>query len=61
MSNLGYRFPDYPVPEGESMQSFLEKRTAEGIRNRYLPKRDEKLFARAWKQSQRELALIAQA
>jgi error-prone DNA polymerase len=59
MSNLGYRFPDYPVPEGESMQSFLEKRTEEGIRGRYLPKRDEKLFARASKQSQRELTLIA--
>ena len=59
MSDLGYRFPDYPVPEGESMQSFLEKRTEEGIRNRYLPKRDTKLFARAQKQAQRELTLIA--
>ena len=47
MSDLGYRFPDYPVPDGETMQSFLEKRTAEGIRNRYLPKHDAKLFARA--------------
>jgi error-prone DNA polymerase len=59
MSDLGYRFPDYPVPEGESMQSFLEKRTEEGIRDRYLPKLDAKLLARAEKQSQRELALIA--
>ncbi len=59
MSDLGYRFPDYPVPEGVSMQAFLEKRTEEGIRNRYLPKRDERLFARAQKQAQRELALIA--
>ncbi len=58
MGDPGYRFPDYPVPENESMQSFLEKRTAEGIRNRYLPKRDEKLFARAQKQAQRELGLI---
>ena len=58
MSDLGYRFPDYPVPGGEPMQSFLEKRTAEGIRNRYLPKRDEKLFARAEQQARRELALI---
>lgn len=58
MSDLGYRFPDYPVPKGESMQSFLEKRTEEGIRNRYLPKRDEKLFARAQQQARRELALI---
>jgi len=59
MSDLGYRFPDYPVPDGDSMQTFLEKRTEEGIRNRYLPKHDDKLFARAQKQSQRELALIA--
>jgi len=59
MSDLGYRFPDYPVPDGDSMQSFLEKRTEEGIRHRYLPKRDDKLFVRAQKQAQRELALIA--
>jgi error-prone DNA polymerase len=59
MSDLGYRFPDYPVPEGDSMQSFLEKRTEEGIRNRYLPKSDDALFARAQKQAQRELQLIA--
>jgi error-prone DNA polymerase len=59
MSDLGYRFPDYPVPDGDSMQSFLEKRTEEGIRNRYLPKHNDKLLARAQKQAQRELALIA--
>ncbi|HEX5855752.1 MAG TPA: hypothetical protein VFZ57_09040, partial [Thermoanaerobaculia bacterium] len=47
MSDLGYRFPDYPLPDGEPMQSFLEKRTIEGIRERYLPKRDDGLFARA--------------
>ncbi len=58
MSELGYRFPDYPVPDGEPMQTFLEKRTEEGIRNRYLPKRDERLLARAQKQAQRELGLI---
>ncbi|HZD33318.1 MAG TPA: error-prone DNA polymerase [Candidatus Angelobacter sp.] len=59
MSDLGYRFPDYPVPEDESMQSFLEKRTEEGIRNRYLPKGDVKLLARAQNQARRELGLIA--
>ncbi len=59
MSDPGYRFPDYPVPQGEPMQSFLEKRTQEGIRNRYLPKHDDNLLARAQKQAQRELALIA--
>jgi error-prone DNA polymerase len=59
MSDLGYRFPAYPVPIGETMQSFLEKRTTEGIANRYLPKHDAKLFARAQKQAQRELTLVA--
>ena len=59
MSELGYRFPDYPVPEGETMQSFLDQRTADGIRARYLPKRDAKLLARAEQQARRELALIA--
>jgi error-prone DNA polymerase len=59
MSDPGYRFPDYAVPGGEPMQSFLEKRTGEGIRNRYLPKQDDNLLARAQKQARRELALIA--
>ena len=59
MSDLGYRFPDYAVGEGETMQSFLEKRMDEGIRNRYLPKQDAALFARAQRQAQREFALIA--
>ena len=59
MSDLGYRFPEYAAPAGEPMQPFLEKRVAEGIRNRYLPKHDDKLFLRAQKQAQRELALIA--
>jgi error-prone DNA polymerase len=58
MSELGYRFPDYPVPDGEPMQTFLEKRTEEGISHRYLPKGDERLLARAQKQAQRELGLI---
>jgi len=59
MSDLGYRFPEYAAPDGEPMQSFLEKRTAEGIRNRYVPKHDDKLLRRAQKQAERELALIA--
>jgi len=60
MRDLGYRFPSYQVPDGDTMQSFLEKRTEEGVRNRYLPKRDAKLFEKAKKQAQRELALIGQ-
>ncbi|HEY6386582.1 MAG TPA: error-prone DNA polymerase [Candidatus Acidoferrum sp.] len=58
LAELGYEFPRYPVPEGETMDSFLRKRTEEGFQNRYGPKRNEELFERAQKQVQRELALI---
>ena len=58
MCDLGYRFPSYPVPDGDTMQSFLEKRVAEGVSTRYLPKRDDKLLEKARKQANRELALI---
>ena len=27
LNDLGYEFPHYPVPEGETMNSFLRKRT----------------------------------
>ena len=60
MSDLGYRFPSYPVPDGGTMQAFLEKRVEEGVRERYLPKRDSKLFEKARQQARRELALIGQ-
>ena len=58
LADLGYEFPRYPVPEGETMDSFLRKRTEEGFRNRYGAKQNEDLFGRAQKQVQRELALI---
>jgi error-prone DNA polymerase len=58
LADLGYEFPRYPVPEGETMDSFLRKRTEEGFHNRYGAKRDEDLFARGQRQVQRELALI---
>ncbi|HEY3883594.1 MAG TPA: PHP domain-containing protein, partial [Vicinamibacterales bacterium] len=35
MADLGYRFPAYPVPAGESMASFLRKITDAGARERY--------------------------
>src|SRR5215475_6640344 len=35
LNDLGYEFPRYPVPEGETMMSFLRQRTAEGARWRY--------------------------
>jgi error-prone DNA polymerase len=59
LGDLGYSFPRYPVPEGESMDSFLRKRVAEGIGRRYGPKRDAGLLERAKKQVEHELALIA--
>jgi error-prone DNA polymerase len=60
MSDLGYRFPSYPVPDGGTMQLFLEKRVEEGVRERYLPKRDFRLFEKAQRQARHELALIGQ-
>ncbi len=35
LSDLGYEFPRYPVPDGETMDSFLQKRVAEGVMRRY--------------------------
>ena len=35
LNNLGYEFPQYPVPDGDTMDSFLAKRVDEGIRKRY--------------------------
>jgi error-prone DNA polymerase len=53
MADLGYRFPDYPVPPGETMASFLRKMTEVGARERYRPYHD-----RARAQIARELDLI---
>jgi error-prone DNA polymerase len=53
LADLGYQFPKYPVPEGESMMSFLRQRTEEGARARYRP-----YSGRARRQMERELALI---
>ena len=59
LSDLGYEFPRYPVPDGETMDSFLKKRVEEGVLRRYGPKRDSGLIERARKQIEHELALIA--
>jgi error-prone DNA polymerase len=69
LSDLGYEFPHYPVPEGETMMSFLRQRTDEGARWRYgislsgdrvpqsgFPNKD--LQQRARRQIERELRLI---
>ena len=69
LSQLGYEFPRYPVPEGESMMSFLRQRADEGARWRYgislsgdrVPQsgfHDKDLQQRARRQIQRELNLI---
>ncbi|MGA2003514.1 MAG: error-prone DNA polymerase [Terriglobales bacterium] len=53
LEKLGYEFPRYPVPPGETMDSFLYKRTWDGARCRYRP-----ASARVRAQLQKELALI---
>jgi error-prone DNA polymerase len=57
LADLGYEFPKYPVPAGESMMSFLRQRTAEGFQDRYGRAAPE-LRQRARRQIERELALI---
>ncbi len=37
LADLGYEFPKYPVPPGETMDSFLRRQTEEGARRRYRP------------------------
>lgn len=59
LSDLGYEFPRYPVPDGETMDSFLRKRVEEGVIRRYGPKCNPDLLERAKKQVAHELALIA--
>jgi error-prone DNA polymerase len=53
MTDLGYRFPEYRVPPGETMGSFLRKIAQAGARERYRPYDD-----RARRQIERELDLI---
>jgi error-prone DNA polymerase len=53
LDNLGYEFPRYPVPAGESMDSFLYKQTYAGAKERY-----GELTPKVKAQLERELALI---
>jgi error-prone DNA polymerase len=55
--DLGYEFPKYPVPEGETMMSFMRERTKEGFQQRYGRTASE-LQNRARCQIERELKLI---
>jgi error-prone DNA polymerase len=69
LSDLGYEFPRYPVPAGDTMMSFLRQRTDEGTRWRYgvslsgerVPQNgfhNRDLQQRARRQIERELHLI---
>lgn len=53
LGNLGYQFPIYRVPEGETMESFLRRVTLEGARKRY-----GKLTLKVLRQLKHELDLI---
>jgi error-prone DNA polymerase len=53
LANLGYRFPDYPLPPGETPASYLRRITWNGARTRFQP-----LTARAQAQIEKELAMI---
>src|SRR6185312_12904991 len=53
MAGLGYRFPDYPLPPGETPASYLRHVTWNGAKARFRP-----LTAKAQGQIQKELDLI---
>jgi error-prone DNA polymerase len=53
LKDLGYQFPKYPVPDGESQMHFLRQRAYEGMISRYGSGNE-----RARQQIDRELALI---
>jgi error-prone DNA polymerase len=53
MEKLGYQFPVYPTPNGESQIAFLRERVWEGALHRYGTKNDKAIA-----QIQRELVLI---
>jgi len=53
LADLGYRFPDYPLPAGETAASYLRQVTWNGARARFRP-----LTARAQAQIAKELAVI---
>ncbi|MCG6948455.1 MAG: error-prone DNA polymerase [Acidobacteria bacterium] len=53
LDHLGYRFPDYPLPVGESPIAHLRRVTWDGARTRFRP-----LTARAQAQLEKELDLI---
>ena len=58
LEDLGYEFPKYPVPDGETMTSFLRRRTGEGARRRYTGEYGNPTYEQARPQLERELTLI---
>src|SRR5687768_1856903 len=58
LEDLGYEFPRYPVPAGETMTSFLRQRTTEGARRRYDGRHGRPTYEAARPQIERELQLI---
>jgi error-prone DNA polymerase len=59
LDNLGYEFPHYPIPDSETMDSFLAKRVEEGVRKRYGSPAKRSLLDKARAQVAHELKLIA--
>src|ERR1700758_2577751 len=57
LNDLGYEFPRYPVPEGETMNSFLREQSWIGFRSRY-GRASQDMQAKARRQIEKELALI---
>ncbi len=53
LCDLGYQFPAYRVPPGETMNSYLRQLTEAGARQRYRP-----YYEKARRQIERELAMI---
>jgi len=57
LNDLGYEFPRYPVPDGETMDSYLREQAWIGFRNRY-GRTSQDMQAKARRQIEKELALI---
>ena len=55
LKDLGYRFPDFPVPPGETPLSYLRTLVARGVRDRY---GSGDILARARRQVAHELEII---
>ena len=57
LNDLGYEFPRYPIPEGETMDSYLREQAWIGFRNRY-GRASQDMQAKARLQIEKELKLI---